>query len=70
MKTDNLITLNEYAARHGLLPNTVRYKCIRGTLPGAEKIGRDWFIPVDAPYIDNRIKSGQYIDWRKKAPAE
>ena len=70
MKTDNLITLNEYAARHGLLPNTVRYKCIRGTLHGAEKIGRDWFIPSDAPYTDNRVKSGRYIDQRKKAPAE
>lgn len=70
MKTDNLITLNEYAARHNLLPNTVRYKCIRGTLPGAEKIGRDWFIPADATYTDNRIKTGQYIDWRKKSHAE
>ena len=70
MKTDNLITLNEYAARHGLLPNTVRYKCIRGTLPGAEKIGRDWFIPADAPYIDAKIKTGKYIGQRKRPPAE
>lgn len=70
MKTDNLITLNEYAARHGLLPNTVRYKCIRGTLPGSVKIGRDWFIPSNQPYTDNRIKSGEYKNWRKKAPAE
>jgi len=70
MNIDNMLPLTEYAERHGLLPNTVRHKCIRGTLPGAVKIGRDWFIPADAPYTDNRIKSGQYIDWRKKAPAE
>lgn len=67
---DDLIPLAEYAARHGLLPNTVRYKCIRGTLPGARKIGRDWFIPADAPYIDAKIKTGKYVGQRKKAPAE
>lgn len=71
MKIDSdLLPLPEYAARHGLLPNTVRRKCIRGTLPGAVKIGRDWLIPADAPYPDKRVKTGQYVDWRKKGSAE
>jgi hypothetical protein len=39
---------------------------LRGTLPGAVKIGRDWLIPRDAPYQDGRVKTGQYKDWRKK----
>lgn len=67
MQFDNLIPIAEYAARIGLTPNAIRQRCIRGTLPGAVKLGRDWFIPADAPYTDSRIKSGQYKNWRKKA---
>ena len=61
----NLITLVEYAARIGKAPRSVRQKCQAGNLPGAVKIGRDWLIPADAPYPDQRIKSGQYVGWRK-----
>lgn len=67
--TPDLISLPDYAARIGKHPDVVRQKCLRGTLPGAVKIGRDWLIPPDAPYPDNRIKSGKYKAWRKeKAP--
>ena len=67
-----LIPINEYAAKIGKAPTTIRQKCQRGTLPGAVKIGRDWLIPDDAPYPDNRVKSGEYRDWRKQkeTPAE
>ena len=67
-----LIPINEYAAKIGKAPTTIRQKCQRGTLPGAVKIGRDWLIPADAPYPDNRVKSGEYRDWRKQKepPAE
>jgi hypothetical protein len=65
---NNLLPLPEYAARIGLTPCAVRRKCLRGTLPGAVKIGRDWLIPSEAPYTDNRIISGKYKSWRKKAP--
>lgn len=65
MDITNMITLAEYAAKNNLLPNTVRRKCIRGNVPGAVKMGRDWLIPEDAPYTDNRVKSGKYVDWRK-----
>lgn len=68
--SDNLIPISEYAARIGKSPTTVRQKCQRGTLPGAVKLGRDWFIPADTPYTDNRVKTGEYKNWRKKAPAE
>lgn len=63
---NDLIPLPEYAARIGKALASVRQKCLRGTLPGAVKIGRDWLIPKDAPYPDNRVKTGQYKDWRKK----
>lgn len=62
----DLITIAEYAKSIGKDPANVRQKCLRGTLPGAVKIGRDWLIPPDAPYPDNRRKSGKYVDWRKK----
>lgn len=65
-----MLTISQYAARIGKAPRSVRQKCQAGTLPGAVKVGRDWLIPADAPYPDERIKSGQYRNWRKKAPAE
>lgn len=60
-----LISLKEYAKRKGVDQRTARDKARRGTLP-AVKIGRDWLIDEDAPYIDHRVKSGKYTDWRKK----
>lgn len=68
MKTQefDLIPIAQYAEAHGLTANAIRRRCIRGTLPGAVKMGRDWFIPADAPYPDMRIKSGEYVDARKK----
>lgn len=60
----DLIPIAEYAARIGRHPDTVRQKCLRGTLPGAVKIGRDWLIPPETPYPDRRITSGKCIGWR------
>ena len=68
MSGKKLLTLAEYAARIGRAEPSVRQKCQRGTLPGAQKIGRDWLIPEGTPYPDSRIKTGQYKDWRKKDP--
>lgn len=68
MQNESLIPLAEYAAKVGKAPRSVRQKCQSGTLPGAVKLGRDWLIPADAPYTDNRITNGLYKDWRKKAP--
>lgn len=69
MEINNLIPISEYAARIGRDPATVRQKILRGALPGAVKLGRDWLIPADAPYTDSRVKTGDYRNWRKK-PAE
>ena len=63
---DSLIPIAKYAEARGLAANSVRHKCIRGTLPGAVKLGRDWFIPADAPYPDARVKSGRYKNWRQR----
>ena len=66
MDLDNMIPIAEYAKRIGKATITVADKCRRGSLPGARKIGRDWFVPNDAPYTDLRIKTGSYIGSKKK----
>ena len=66
MDLENMIPIAEYAAKIGKATITVADKCRRGSLPGARKIGRDWFVPADAEYPDLRIKSGKYINARRK----
>ena len=66
MNIEDLIPIAEYAQRIGKAVITVADKCRRGSLPGARKIGRDWFVPRDAEYPDMRITSGNYIKSRKK----
>lgn len=66
MDLNDMIPIAEYARRIGKATITVADKCRRGNLPGAVKLGRDWFVPKDAEYPDLRIKSGKYIDARRK----
>lgn len=55
------ITAVEYAERNGISRVTVRQQCQRGSIPGAMKQGRDWFVPEDATPIDRRVTTGNYI---------
>ena len=66
MNLEDMIPIAEYARQIGKATITVADKCRRGALPGARKIGRDWFVPRDAEYPDYRIKSGNYIGNRRK----
>ena len=66
MNLEDMIPIAEYARKIGKATITVADKCRRGALPGAQKIGRDWFVPKDAEYPDYRVKSRKYIDARKK----
>ena len=66
MDLNDMIPIAEYAARIGKATITVADKCRRGALPGAVKLGRDWFVPADAEYPDYRVKSGKYIGSRKR----
>lgn len=56
-----LISLAEYAEKHGKIPDTIRQLALRGKFQTARKIGRNWVIDEDEPYTDNRIRSGRYI---------
>ena len=66
LRIEDLIPIAEYAQMIGKAVITVADKCRRGTLPGARKIGRDWFVPRDAEYPDQRIKNGNYIGVKRK----
>lgn len=61
-----LISLTEYAKRHGKSPATARQMALRGGFQTAQKIGRDWMIDDQEPYPDRRVKTGKYKDWRTK----
>jgi hypothetical protein len=61
-----LISLSEYAEKHGKAPVSVRQKAQRGGFQTAQKIGRNWVIDENEPYEDDRVSSGKYINWRKK----
>ena len=61
-----LISLIEYAEKHGKDPDNVRKKAANGRFKTSRKIGRNWVIEDDEPWEDKRVKSGNYIGQRKK----
>lgn len=65
-----LISLVEYAKQHGRSPQTARQVAATGGFKTAQKIGRNWVIDSEEPWIDRRIKSGKYVDWRKTKAKE
>lgn len=58
-----LISLKEYAIKHGVHQDSVRQKILRGNLE-AVKVGRNWCIEEDTPYDDLRKK--EYATDKKK----
>lgn len=59
-------TVTEYATHVGKDPGNIRRLLINGVLEG-EKLGKQWIIPKDTPYPDdNRVKSGNYRNWRRR----
>ena len=54
-----LLTIPEYAKKHGKKPAIVRRFCLAGRIPGTTQKGSRWLIPEDAPYpIDGRTLRG------------
>lgn len=62
-----LIPLSEYAKMHGRALVTVRQMAARGSFETARKIGRNWVIDSEEPYIDHRVVDGSYRNYRKKS---
>lgn len=61
----HLIPLAEYSERLGKHKSHVLRKAARGDFKTARKIGGCWYISADEPYVDRRVISGVYKDWRK-----
>jgi hypothetical protein len=61
-----LISLKEYAKKHGRELSGMRRKAIRCGFTTAVKVGRDWMIDEFEPLTDQRIKHGKYVNWRNK----
>ena len=64
---DGYITAKEAAEKWGVSLRAVQAICAEGKIPGASKMANVWIIPADAEYpIDGRIKTGNYVNWRKE----
>lgn len=61
-----LISLVEYAEKHGKCQESARKMAQRGGFQTAQKIGRNWVIDSEEPWPDRRVKSGEYIGWYEK----
>ena len=61
-----LISLAEYAERHGKCQESARKMAQRGGFQTARKIGRNWLIEDSEPWPDRRVKTGEYIGWYEK----
>lgn len=61
-----LISLAEYAEKHGKCQESARKMAQRGGFETARKIGRNWVIEDDEPWPDRRLKSGKYTGWYEK----
>ena len=51
-----LISLKEFADKHGIALDTARQGVLRGRYKTARKIGRNWVIEDTQLHIDNRFK--------------
>ena len=60
-----LITVKEYAQRHNRSMVAVRQKMHRGGFKTACKIGRQYFIDENEPYIDERVITGDYVGFHE-----
>ena len=64
---EGYLSIKSVAEKWGLTPRSVRNMCATGRIEGAEKIGRDWFVPQDAERpSDRRVTTGEYRNWRSK----
>ena len=63
----DVMTVSEAAEKWGISVRMVQTLCQRGKIEGAAKFNKSWMIPANAEKpADGRIKSGKYINWKKK----
>lgn len=57
---NNYVSVAEYAAIHNVSHITIQKRCRRGSFSSARKIGRNWILDKNEPFIDRRTTSGKY----------
>ena len=58
----NYMSISEAAKKWDLSVRRVQTLCSTGRIPGTERLGYCWAIPIDAEKpADARVKSGKYI---------
>lgn len=61
------MTIKQTAEKWGICVRRIQTLCTEGRIEGAERLGYQWVIPVDAEKPkDARIKSGKYIKTKKE----
>ena len=60
------LSVREYSSLVNRNVSVVRRKCTNGMLASAFKIGNRWVIDSEDPWLDGRVKTGEYKDWRLK----
>ncbi len=60
-----LVSLAEYAKKHGRNPGSVRQLVLRDGLTTAHKIGNNWVVDDEEPYPDRRRKTAIKENQRK-----
>lgn len=56
-----LVPIKEYAEKHKRALRTVQQKAQYGGFETAVKLGPNWFINIDEPYIDRRFTDKREI---------
>lgn len=56
-ENSNLVTTAEYGRINHKSVEQIKVFCRNGRIKNAKKIGRDWMIPVDSPYPEDRRNS-------------
>lgn len=60
------LTIKQTSEKWGICARRIQTLCTEGRIEGAERLGYQWAIPVDAQNPkDARIKSGRYIKTKK-----
>lgn len=61
----DFMTIKQASEKWGICTRRVQTLCTKGRIKGAERLGYQWIIPIDAGKPkDARIKSGKYIKTR------
>ena len=61
----DFMTIKQASEKWGICTRRVQTLCTEGRIKGAERLGCQWVIPIDAEKPkDARIKSGKYIKTR------